>query len=378
MRIIVAPDKFKGSLSAPQVADALARGLRKKFPRAEIVRVPVADGGEGTVDALVAATGGKIFRRRVRGPLGKPVTAAFGILPDRTAVVEMSAASGLHLLKKSQRNPLRTTTFGAGELIRAAIFEKNCRKIIVGVGGSATVDGGIGAAEALGVRFSRDKTGKILRIDASNVHPKVRRVKIVVACDVTNPLVGPRGAARVFGPQKGATPKMVKKLEARLQNLADVVARDLKISIGNVPRGGAAGGLSAGLRAFFGAKLENGAQRVLKTMKFSQKIRGASLVVTGEGSLDRQTLSGKAPFCVAKMAKKLTNARVVAVAGRMKMSFLQQKRAGFDEVFSLVWRKVSEGEAIRNAKQLLEETAMRISLPPSRRARRRTRGSGKD
>jgi len=259
VKIVIAPDSFKGSLTALEAANAIEDGFRRVFPEAEIVKVPMADGGEGTVQSLVDATGGRIVKRIVTGPLGDKVEAQFGILGDgKTAVIEMASASGLPLIPPHKRNPMVTTTYGTGELIKAAL-DMDCRKFIIGIGGSATNDGGGGMAQALGVKLL-DKDGndipfggkgllKLNRIDISTLDPRIAESEIVVACDVDNPLTGPRGAARVYSPQKGATPEMVEILEKALERFAEVVKRDLGKDVKNIPGAGAAGGLGAGLMA---------------------------------------------------------------------------------------------------------------------------------
>ncbi|MGB9859376.1 MAG: glycerate kinase, partial [Moorellaceae bacterium] len=271
-RIVIAPDSFKESLDAPQVAAAIAAGIKRVLPEVETVEVPLADGGEGLTTTLVAATGGRLMTATVTGPLGEPVTAKWGILGDgRTAVIEMAQASGLPLVPKEKRNPLYTTTYGTGELIRQAL-EEGCRRLIVGIGGSATNDGGAGMAQALGVKLL-DQSGqdipwggigleRLARIEMQDLDPRVKEAEILVACDVDNPLCGPRGASAVYGPQKGATPEMVRRLDAALAHLADIIARDLGLQVRDLPGAGAAGGLGAGLVAFLGATLRRGIELV--------------------------------------------------------------------------------------------------------------------
>ncbi|MEP0843488.1 MAG: glycerate kinase [Phycisphaerae bacterium] len=333
MRIIIAPDSFKESLGAREVAEAIARGVRRVRPDAVIEAIPLADGGEGTVDALVCATGGELRRTEVTGPLGERVVAPWGLLGDegRTAVIEMAAASGLALVPLEKRNPLHTTTFGTGELIRTAI-EAGASRILVGIGGSATTDGGAGAAQAVGVRFF-DRDGALLpaplsggqleaiaRIempgDAAFPRPGSggARPTILVACDVDNPLHGPRGAAAVFGPQKGATPEQVAVLDRNLAHLADLIGRDLGRDVRDVPGAGAAGGLGAGLIAFFNARLERGINLVMEAVHFAERIRGADLILTGEGRLDAQSMMGKVIAGVGRAGKD-AGVPVVALVG---------------------------------------------------------------
>lgn len=324
MKIIIAPDSFKGSLTALEVCEAAREGVLRARPGATVVTVPMADGGEGTVQSLVDATGGRLVTERVTGPLGEPVDAAYGMLGDgRTAVIEMAAASGLPLVPPELRNPLHTTTRGTGDLIRAAL-DAGAEKLIVGIGGSATTDGGLGMAAALGARFL-DETGqevqptgagllKLARIDLADFDPRVRAAKIRVACDVDNPLYGPRGAAAVYGPQKGATPEIVAQLDEGLQRLAGVIERDLGLEIAELAGAGAAGGLGAGLLAFCGATLEPGVRIVIDTVGLREKMRGGDLCLTGEGRIDYQTAFGKTCMGVAEVAKE-AGVPVVAFGG---------------------------------------------------------------
>jgi len=314
MRIVVAPDSFKETLSAPAAARAIAAGVADAEPAAAVDLCPMADGGEGTVEAMVAATGGQVRTADVFGPLGERRKARFGLLGDgRTAVVEMAAAAGLELVPPDKRNPMLTTTFGVGCLIRAAL-DAGADRLVVGIGGSATVDGGTGCAQALGVVFV-DKHGRLSpcglagggladigRIDISDRDPRIAGADIRVACDVTNPLTGPRGAAAVYGPQKGATPEMVARLEAGLANLAEVVRHELGIDVEHLSGAGAAGGLGAGLVAFAAATLQSGVEIVAESVGLRERIRGADLVLTGEGKLDSQSAHGKTAFGVARLA----------------------------------------------------------------------------
>lgn len=312
-KIIIAPDSFKGSLTAFEAAEAIAAGVRNALPEAECVLIPLADGGEGTVQALVKATGGRIIPAPATDPLGNRIESFFGVLGDgETVVVEMAAASGLPLVPEHLRNPMVTTTFGAGELIRAAL-DLGCRKLILGIGGSATNDGGIGAIQALGGRFmdeNSDEVGfgggelaRIRSIDVTKLDPRLKDTATVVACDVDNPLTGPRGASAVFGPQKGATPEMVSALDAGLHNLAEVIRRDLGIDIENLPGAGAAGGLGAAAVAFLHAELRPGIEIVMEATHFAEQLDGASLVITGEGRVDKQTLGGKTVMGVLDAAR---------------------------------------------------------------------------
>ncbi len=316
MRIVVAPDSFKESLSAEEACRAIARGVRRVCPDAVLELVPMADGGEGTVEALIAATGGRWFSTTVAGPLGEPVDAVWGMLGGggRTAVLEMAAASGLGLVPPNRRNPLHTTTLGTGELIRAAL-DHGAENLLVGIGGSATTDGGAGAAQAVGVRFldaagavcpaglTGGRLADVVGIDLASRDPRIAAVTIEAACDVDNPLCGPRGAAAVFGPQKGAGPDAVRRLDTNLNRLAGLIERDLGISVGDVPGAGAAGGLGAGLIAFFGARLRPGVELVMRALQLADRLAGADLVITGEGRIDGQSMMGKVISGVGRAAR---------------------------------------------------------------------------
>ena len=315
MKVVVAPDKFKGSLSAPDAARAMARGVAAACPEASLVLVPMADGGEGTVEALVAATGGTFREANVTGPLGEPVVARFGLLGDgTTAVLEMATASGLVLVPRERRDPLRATTRGTGDLLRAAL-DLGVTSIILGIGGSATNDGGAGLAQALGARLL-DEDGQELspggaalarldRIDAFGLDPRLARTSIRVACDVANLLCGPTGASAVYGPQKGATPEDVARLDATLAHYARIIARDLGRDVAGLPGAGAAGGLGAGLVAFAGGMLTPGIDLVIGAVGLRDRLRGADLCLTGEGSIDASSAFGKTAVGVARLAREL-------------------------------------------------------------------------
>jgi len=323
MKIVVAPDSFKGSLTAVEVSDAIEQGIREIFPEAEIVKIPMADGGDGTVQCLVNATGGEILREKVKGPLGGEVLASYGILGDKkTAVIEMAEASGLTLVPENQRNPLITTTYGTGQLIKAAL-DQGCRKMIIGIGGSATNDGGTGMLQALGAKllnqegkeigFGGGELKKVFRIDTKCLDNRLSETEVLIASDVSNPLCGPKGAARIYGPQKGATPEVIKELDESLAYFAEIIKRDLNKDVKDIPGAGAAGGLGASLIAFLNAELRPGIDIVIEIVKLEQAIKGADLVITGEGKIDSQTIYGKAPIGVARIAKKY-NIPVIAVA----------------------------------------------------------------
>jgi len=328
MRIVVAPNAYKGSLSAAEAAQAMAEAVRQVFPSAEIDLVPIADGGDGTVEALVAAGQGSLKRIRVRGPLGDPVEAEYGLIGGgSTAVIEMARAAGLSLVPASRRDPAIATTFGVGQLLQDA-RDSGVRKFIVGIGGSATNDGGAGLAQALGYHLLDDRglelpvgglaLERLARIHVGGVHSDWAAAEVQVATDVTNPLTGPDGASAVYGPQKGATPELVKKLDAALARLAAVVRRDLQVEVETIPGAGAAGGLGAGLIAFTGARLRPGAEMVLEALNLDQRLRGARLVLTGEGRIDSQTARfGKGPAAVARHARSL-GIPVLGIGGQIE------------------------------------------------------------
>lgn len=369
MHIVVAPDSYKGSLSALAVSEAMERGILSVFPDAVVTKIPIADGGEGTVAALVTATNGQIIHQQVTGPLGEPVTAHWGILGDgETAVIEMASASGLTLVAKDRRNPAVTTTFGTGELIKAAL-DRNIRKLIIGIGGSATNDGGTGMAQALGVEFYDAAGAKLppgggalaslARIDLVNLDPRLKETSILVACDVDNPLCGPRGASAVYGPQKGATPKMVGELDAALTNYANIAKKVTGKDICEYPGAGAAGGLGAGLMFFTGAQLKPGVEIVLEATGFSEVVKKADLVITGEGNTDFQTAFGKAPVGVAKVAKQ-HNVPVVCLSGGLGNGCDDVLEQGVSVLISAVPCPMSLEECISGASKLVEAAAARI------------------
>ena len=365
MKLLIAPDSFKESLSAAGVAEALACGWRGVRPGDEIVCVPMADGGEGTVEALVAATGGTTVSVPVTGPLGDTVTAQYGILGDgATAVIEMAAASGLELVTPDQRDPMRATTYGTGELMKHAL-DQGVRKILLGIGGSATNDGGAGMAQALGYRLL-DATGNDLppgggtlaaldRIVASNAHPSLKDAEILIACDVDNPLYGPQGASQVYGPQKGATPEQVEVQVAALAHYARIIERDLGIAVAELPGAGAAGGLGAGLVAFAGGTLGSGVELVAEACNLAERMAGADLVITGEGRIDGQTVYGKTPIGVAKIAQA-QGIPVIAVAGCLGDGYETVLVAGIDKIYRVSPESMPLEEALREAPNLLQKT----------------------
>ncbi|NQV17942.1 MAG: glycerate kinase [Armatimonadetes bacterium] len=362
MKIVIAPDSFKGSLTSQEAADTIAKSFLKIFPQAEIEKIPLSDGGEGTTQILINATKGKIYSEFVTSPIGEKINTNYGILGDRkTAVIEMAAASGLSLVPIEKRNPLFTTTFGTGELIKAAL-NKGCRKFIIGMGDSATTDAGAGLAQALGVKLLTEENQeiplggiglkKLQRIDISNIDKRILESEITVACDVNNPLTGPSGTASVYSVQKGASKDDVKKLELYLINFAEVVKRDLGKEIQSVPHSGAAGGLAAGLLAFFDAQLKSGFEVVSNILNFPERIKDADLVITGEGKIDAQTLKGKTPIEVAKIAGE-NNIPVIAIAGIIGDGADKCLKAGIEAIFSLTSKKTGTEKTLEKAKLLL-------------------------
>jgi glycerate kinase len=367
MRILIAPDSFKGSNSSMQVASAIEEGIYHVFPDAEIEKIPIGDGGEGTVEALVAASEGEIVSLEVSGPLGEKVEASYGLIDPTTAVIEMASASGLVLVPEDRRDPRITSTYGTGELILDAL-ENGVEEIILAIGGSATNDGGTGMASALGYRFL-DAEGRTLppggaalaslaRIDTTSVDPRLGKVRFRVACDVNNPLTGPTGASAVYGPQKGARPEDVKELDAALTRLSEVVAEQLGIKASETPGAGAAGGLGYGLLVFCGAVLERGIDLVLDALDFESRLDGIDLVITGEGKLDGQTAYGKVPVGISRRAKKL-GVPVLAIAGDIGDDIEAVYDNGIDAVMSTVNRAMSLEEAMSRSRELLIDAAER-------------------
>jgi glycerate kinase len=370
VKIVVAPDKFKGSLSAREVGEAIKRGLVRVWPRSEVDVTPVADGGDGTAQALVDALGGRWLERDVRGPDGRVVRAAFALLSDgSTAVVELAKASGLALIVAGQNDPRTATTYGTGELIAAAI-DAGGRRVLVAIGGSATNDAGAGALTALGARFLDERgdplpeggaaLARLASIDLVALESRLRGVTIEIACDVDNPLVGPGGASAVYGPQKGASPDVVSELDAALSRFSAVAADSNGANVRDVPGAGAAGGFGGGFLALAGARLVPGAVLVLDIIGFGRRLDGASLVVTGEGKLDRQTLAGKAPYAVAQAAKK-RGIPVVAIAGSFDLRGDDFERMGLDAATSIVPGPLSVEEAMLRAEELTADAAERLA-----------------
>lgn len=370
MRIIIAPDSFKGSAGSIEVAQAIREGFSRIYPDADYQLIPIADGGEGTTEAILLASGGTQRTAWVQDPLGRTIQAHYGLLPDDRAVLEMAEASGLPLLKESERDPKRTSTYGTGQLIRAALDE-GARDILIGIGGSATNDCGMGMAQALGVRFldAEDRElgsepTELLRlehIDISGLDRRISECRITVACDVTNPLTGPRGASAVYGPQKGATDADVQLLDDALSHCSDVILRDLGLSIDEVPGSGAAGGLGAGLMAFLGAELKAGIDAVLQLVRFDQIVADADLVITGEGRLDYQTVYGKVPAGIASWTKRSGDIPVVAIVGDIGKDFQKVYEVGIDVVLSTVNKAMSLQEAMGDSTRLLIEAGERAA-----------------
>lgn len=369
MKIIVAPDSFKGSLSAVEVCDYIEKGIKNVLPEANVVKIPISDGGEGLVEVMVSATCGEIRKVKTLDPLGRQIESHYGMLGcGTTAVIEMASTSGLPLLKKEEQNPLITSTYGTGELIKAALDE-NVDKIIVGIGGSATVDGGIGMAGALGIKFL-DADGneltpgggdleKLAKIDVSGTDPRLEKVEILVACDVENPLTGKNGAARVYGPQKGATAEMVEILEKGLSHLACKIREDLNKDVENEAGAGAAGGLGAGLMAFAGGKLMPGIDIALDNVSFDKEVKDADLVITGEGKIDYQTVFGKVPVGVSTRARKY-DCPVIAIGGGADERLEKLYELNIAAYFSIINAILPEEEIYKKTPDMLELCAEQV------------------
>ncbi|MEC6824186.1 glycerate kinase [Photobacterium piscicola] len=370
MKIIIAPDSYKESLTAMEVATAIEAGFRQVMPTAEYIKLPMADGGEGTVQSLVDASNGTIIEHAVTGPLGTQVNAFWGLMGDgKTAVIEMAAASGLHLVSPDLRNPMLTTSYGTGELILAAL-DHGVDHIIVGIGGSATNDGGIGMAQALGVQLL-DRNGQALKfggqalaqlatIDITTVDPRLANIKLEVACDVDNPLCGEKGASQVFGPQKGATPAMVTALDQHLAHYAAIIKQDLGVDIKNTAGAGAAGGMGAALLGLFNAQLRSGIEIVIDAVNLGDIVQDADLVITGEGRIDSQTIHGKTPIGVARTAKQY-HKPVIGIAGCLSQDCGVVYDHGIDAVFSVVPAAMSLEQAFSNAAINVELTARNVA-----------------
>jgi glycerate 2-kinase len=354
VKVLIAIDSFKGSLTSVDAAQAIALGIKEVYSNADIATFPLADGGEGTVEALVRATNGEFVHKEVTGPLGQQVDAVYGIFGQGTAVIEVAAACGLPLVPPERRNPLVTTTFGVGELIADAI-ERGCRDFVIGLGGSATTDAGVGMLQALGIRFLDDngedigfggvELKRIRKIEADCLHPALLECTFKVACDVNNPLYGPLGAAYVFAPQKGANAEGVKVLEQGLTSFAHVVYRDQGKDLQTIPGAGAAGGLGAAFAGFLNATLQSGIGLVIDILGLEQRIREVNLVITGEGKLDEQTSMGKAPLGIAQLAGKY-GIPVIALAGELTREVSSLNANGLTSCFSIVNAPMSLEEAM--------------------------------
>ena len=370
MKIVIAPDSFKESLTALEVAEAIEAGLKKVLPDAEYVKVPMADGGEGTVQSLVDATEGRLISAEVRAPLGNKVRAEFGLSGDgRTAIIEMAAASGLHLVPSEKRNPLHTTSYGTGELILAALDE-GVEKIIVGIGGSATNDGGAGMLQALGALLLDAQHQPIgagggclqdlAAIDLSGLDKRLADVEIVVACDVDNPLCGEKGASAVFGPQKGATAEMVQALDSGLQHFAALAARDLGLDIQSPAGAGAAGGMGGGVLLLPDARLQAGVKIVMEAVGLAEKVQDADLVITGEGRMDAQSVHGKTPIGVAHTAKAFGKP-VIAIVGCLREDYEVVYAQGIDAVFPIIRQLGSLEEILQHGRDNLVSAAQNVA-----------------
>ena len=370
MKIILAPDSFKGSLTSMEVAAAMETGIKRVIPDVECIKIPMADGGEGTVRSLLDALGGELISCTVKGPAGRRVTADYGILADnRTAVIEMAAASGLSLVSGGSRNPLETTSFGTGELMRHAL-DRGVEKIILGIGGSATNDAGVGMAQALGAVFrggdgrtitqvgSGGMLQEIEAVDLQGMHPKLRHTQVLVACDVDNPLYGKNGAAHVFAPQKGADAAMVEILDENLEHLAGVVRRELGVDVGKVPGAGAAGGLGAGLLVFAGAELRSGIEIISKATPIETYLRSADLVFTGEGRVDFQTAFGKTPAGIARLAGEY-GVPVIAIGGGLADDAGTAFNHGINGLEAAIARDMPLDEALANSREYVANAAER-------------------
>jgi glycerate kinase len=368
MKIVIAPGAFKHSLSARAAADSIAHGLQRSGLGAELVRLPIADGGNGTLDALLAS-GGQRIEEMTLDPLGRSFVAAFGLLADGiTAVVEMALASGLECLRPDEFDALHTSTYGTGVLMQAAL-NTGAKRVIVGLGGSATTDGGAGCLQALGVSL-QNATGdelpgggaalaRLQRVDFSGLDPRWQQVEVVLAADVENPAIGPQGAAAVFGPQKGASPEDVILLDRALNHYFGVIAAQTGVDVRAVPGGGAAGALAAGLMTCLNTRLQSGADLILDHNGFDTAVRGASLVITGEGRMDSQTISGKGPIGAARRAKQW-GVPTVALVGSLQVDDIQLHDAGIQAVLPIISAPMSLADAIASATELLEAAALRL------------------
>ncbi len=369
MKFLIVPDSFKNCMSATNVGKYISKGVKAVFIDANIKVIPIADGGEGTVHAIISSVGGTIKKVQVHDPLMRPIESFFGILPDKkTAIIEMAAASGIELITNDERNPLKTTSYGTGELIRAAL-NAGCTEITIGIGGSATNDGGIGMAMALGAEFRTSK-GKLVNpngeslmaltdISISGIDKRLKHTSIKVACDVKNILCGSKGAAAVYGPQKGATKEMIVELDAGLTNLAKLVNNKLKIDIDNIKGGGAAGGLGAGLVAFANAKLVGGFDLIAKTLNIEKSIKESDIIITAEGAIDFQTLFGKTPAGVANLANKYKKP-IFVFAGAAQDDASKIDNSLITSIVPITRRPIKLPDAIKMAPKWLTQSAIEL------------------
>lgn len=366
MRILIAADSFKGSMTSIEVSNSLEHGFKKIDNTIEIIKVPISDGGEGMVDALLSANNGSKIDVKVTGPLGKIIDSFYGVSQDgKTAYIEVAAAIGLYLLGENERNPLKTSTFGVGELILEAV-KRECKNIVIGLGGSATNDGGIGMARALGVKFLSEAGEELLgfgydlehirKIDISNLNSNLRNIQFKVACDVDNPLIGRNGAAHTFAAQKGASEKDILQLEEGMINYQEVIRKDLNIDVSNIKGAGAAGGLGAAVVTYLDAKILSGIQLVIEETNLEEKIKGSDLVITGEGKIDKQTLHGKVPVGISSLAKKY-NKKTIAIAGKVEIKNDDLKEFGIDDVLCITPEGQSITEAMKSGKENTENLA---------------------
>lgn len=369
LTIVLAPDSFKESMTAKEACEAMERGIKKVNNNINCIHVPMADGGEGTMQSLVDATNGKVYSLKVVGPLGNEVEAQYGILGDGdVGILEMASASGIHLVSTEKRNPLLTTTYGTGQIIKACL-DHGVKKLLIGLGGSATNDGGAGVIQALGgklldkqgneLSFGGGELGKLNSIDLENFDSRLKDIAIEVACDVNNPLCGEKGASNVFGPQKGATKEMIGILDNNLKHYADIIKRQLGKDVLNEPGAGAAGGLGAGLMAFLDGTLKKGIEMVIEYASLEEKVKDADMVWTGEGSIDFQTQYGKTPLGVATVAKKY-NKPVIALAGRVGEGIDVLYEKGIDSIFGIMKGVTPIEEALANGQENIEKTAENI------------------
>tara|TARA_R110002049_G_scaffold1537_4_gene11877 strand:+ start:33216 stop:34355 length:1140 start_codon:yes stop_codon:yes gene_type:complete len=369
IKILVAPDSFKESLSAIKVSNAITKGILNIIPDADVTQIPLSDGGEGLLDILINALGGKRISVIVKDPLNRNIQAEYGILNDNlTAIIEIAKASGLELLDDDERNPMLTSSFGTGQLIKDAL-DHGCKSIIIGIGGSATNDGGMGMVKALGGKFLDNKNeevqegggllDQICKIDLSKFDKRIGNCEIVVACDVTNPLTGQKGASFVYGEQKGGTPEQLKILDKNLKRYASIIRECIGIEVETIEGAGAAGGIGAGLIAFFNAELKSGIDLIIETLEIDKLIKNADLVITGEGKIDKQTLNGKTILGIASVGKKY-KVPVIAITGKMGNNIDEIYKLGITAIFSIVNKPMTLEEAINNVEYLIQSCAENI------------------